>query len=111
MLKKEQIVKKSLLVGVGLAAHAKDKSEKLAKELMRKGHIDSKEGKKLIKNIYCEAERSSKRVAKVVESELVRVAKLAKQSVLKKPAKKKTQRKVKKAAKKAVKKKSKKRKR
>lgn len=72
-MKKEQIAKKSLLLGVGLAAHAKSKMDKLVSELVKKGHINTKEGKQLVSKVAREAEMSGKRVAKVIETELKRV--------------------------------------
>ncbi len=84
-MKKDEIIKKSLMIGVGLAAFAKDKSEKMVKDLVKKGKINPKEGKKMVSSIYSEAERSGKKVAKVIESELKKMMK-----VVSKPAKKKT---------------------
>lgn len=72
-MKKEQIVKKSLLVGVGVAAYAQDKANKIAGELLKKGDLSREEGKKLVRTVYREAEISGQRVAKVLESELKRI--------------------------------------
>ena len=98
-MKKEDIVKKSLLVGVGLAAFAKGKADKLVRDLVKKGNLKPAEGKKLVKSIYGEAEKSGKKVAKVMESELKRMM-----GVVKKPVKKKTATKKKKVVKKRKKK-------
>jgi len=76
-MKKQDIVKRSLLLGVGLAAFAREHSEKVVYGLVKKGLVDPKEGKKLVKNIYSEAEKSGKKVAKVMEKELNRVVKTA----------------------------------
>lgn len=73
MVKKEQLIKKGLLIGVGLAAYAQEKAESLAKELVRKGHLNRAEGKKLVRRIYQEADKSRKRITAVVESELKRL--------------------------------------
>ncbi len=72
-MKREQIVKKSLLVGVGVAAYAQDKANKIAGELLKKGDLSKEEGKKLVRTVYREAEISGQRVAKVLESELKRI--------------------------------------
>lgn len=77
MLKKEQLIKKSLLVGVGIAAYAQEKAEALVKELVKHGHINPNEGKKLVKTIYQEADTSRKRIIGVVEAELKRLFNIA----------------------------------
>ena len=41
------LIKKTMLTGVGLAAMTKDKVEELAKELSKKGKLSEKEGKDL----------------------------------------------------------------
>ena len=92
-MKKEDIVKKSLLVGVGLAAFAKGKADKLVSDLVKKGNIKPAEGKKLVKSIYGEAEKSGKKVARVMELELKRIVKVVKKPVKKKTAVKKRKKK------------------
>lgn len=77
-MKAEDIVKKSLLFGVGIAAVAQEKAEQVAKELLKRGHINKAEGKRLVTAVAREAGQSGKRIAKVVQSELQRVAKAAK---------------------------------
>ncbi|MEW5896321.1 MAG: hypothetical protein AB1668_01390 [Nanoarchaeota archaeon] len=72
-MKKEQLLRKGLLIGVGVAAYAKERAQKAAKELVRRGNISEAEGKKLVKKIYLEAEKSRKRIASVVESEMKRL--------------------------------------
>lgn len=88
-MRKEQIIRKGWLVGVGLAAFAKEKAEKLVKELAKKGHVNTAEGKKLVRTIYREAEKSGKKVSKVMEAELKKVIKTVKAPVKKKKAAKK----------------------
>lgn len=83
-MNRKQITKRCLLIGVGLAAHARDRSEKLVKELVKKNHISTAEGKKLVSKIYQEAEKSGKKVAKLMESELKKTIKIVKGSVKKK---------------------------
>jgi polyhydroxyalkanoate synthesis regulator phasin len=99
MVKKKELIKKSLLVGAGLAAIAKDRADKLVKEMLKKGHINQAQGKKLVKSVVSEATKSGLRVAKVVETELGKVMNAAgvkapkkvfkKKVVKKKPVKKK----------------------
>ena len=89
-----QVIKKSLLIGAGMAAYAQERTEKLAKELIRKGKANKAEGKKLVKTVYQEAEKSRKKVTSVIEKEVMRLLKVAeKKAVKKKPAKKKTKKK------------------
>ena len=64
MLKKEMI-RKGLLIGVGVAAYAQEKTEKLTKELYRKNKLSKTEGKKLVRKIYLEAEKSKKVISKI----------------------------------------------
>lgn len=74
MLKKEKhLVKKGLLIGVGLAAYAQEKAEKLVKELVKKEGLRKEEGKQLVRAIYQEADKSGKRITGVIESELKRL--------------------------------------
>ena len=104
-MKREEIVKKSLLVGVGLAAFAKEKSEKLVKDLIKKGHLNPQKGKKLVKNIYTEAELSGKKIASVLEKELIKWIKVVSEQAMKKTVKKPKAKKKAPAKKKPVKKK------
>ncbi len=74
-MKTEQMVKKGLLVGVGLVAFAKTKAEQVVKELVKKGNLNPAEGKKAVRKICLEAEKSGKRVAEVMQAELKRLIK------------------------------------
>ncbi len=69
-MKREQLIKKGLMVGVGVAAYVQEKTEKFAKELIRRGHLNKSEGTKLVKSIYKEADKTRRKIAKVIESEL-----------------------------------------
>ena len=89
MGKKEQILRKGLLVGVGVAAYAHKNANKIVKELLKQGHISRKEGEKVVRSVAREAQISGKRVAKVLEKELMRVLKVAQVKKPKKTAKRK----------------------
>lgn len=69
----KKIVRQGALLGLGVAAYAKEEAEKLAKELLRGGHVNSKEGKKLVRAIYKEADTSRKNITRAVENELKRL--------------------------------------
>jgi polyhydroxyalkanoate synthesis regulator phasin len=76
-MNEKELVKKGLLIGLGMAAFAQEKVDKLANELMRRGHLSKSEGKKLVGKIYKEVDTSRKRVGKVVEIEMKRLLKTA----------------------------------
>ena len=69
----KKIVRQGALLGLGVAAYAKEEAEKLAKELLSGGHINSGEGKKLVRAIYKEAETSRRNITNAVEKELKRL--------------------------------------
>ena len=87
---KEQLLKKGLLLGAGIVAHAQDKTEKFVKELIKKGHINKTEGKKLAKKVYVEAEKSRKKITIFVEKDMKKLLKTTNKAVKKKTTKKKT---------------------
>ena len=70
MPKKEELIKKGLLVSLGIAAYAKEKGEKIVNELIKKGEFNKTEGKKLVKTIYQKGRKSGKRISSVIEKEL-----------------------------------------
>lgn len=67
------LIKKTLLTGVGLGVMTKDKVEELAKELTRKGELSEKEGKELIDDLLKKSERARKDLEAKIEG-LVREA-------------------------------------
>ncbi|MBI2151501.1 hypothetical protein HYU21_02120 [Candidatus Woesearchaeota archaeon] len=75
-MKKEELLRKSLLLGVGVASFAQDKVGKTVQELLKKGHISRAEGQKLVRKVVAEAQTSGKRIAGVMQSELNRVLKI-----------------------------------
>ena len=54
------LIKKTMLTGVGLAAMTKDKVEELAKELSEKGKLSEKEGKDLLDGLLKKSEEAKK---------------------------------------------------
>ena len=52
------LVRKSLLTGVGLAAMTKDRVGELARELMEKGEMTEKEGKELLDELLERSEQA-----------------------------------------------------
>ena len=65
------LIKKTMLTGVGLASLTKDKVEKLAKELAKKGKLSEKEGKKLVEDLS----KKSEKAKKDLEAQIERVVK------------------------------------
>ena len=61
------LIKKTMLTGVGLAAMTKDKIEELAKELTEKGKMSEKEGKELLDDLLKKSEQSRKDLETKVE--------------------------------------------
>ena len=95
MAKKDQmrkLVRDCLLVGVGVAAFAKERADKAVKELVKKEKLSSAEGKKLVRAIYQEADKSRKKITTIVEKEvkkLMKKSKMVAKKTKKKPVKKK----------------------
>ena len=62
------LIKKTMLTGVGLAAMTKDKVEELAKELTEKGEMSEKEGRELVDDLLKKSEQAKKDLEKNVEN-------------------------------------------
>jgi polyhydroxyalkanoate synthesis regulator phasin len=65
------LIKKTIFTGIGLAGLTKNKVEKLAKELAKKGKLSEKEGKKLLDDFL----KKSEKARKDVEGQIERVVK------------------------------------
>lgn len=76
-MNQKELLKKGLLVGVGVAAYAQEKTQQVVKELARQGYLNKAEGKKIVKNICTEAEKSGRRVASLLQKELKVILKAA----------------------------------
>ena len=61
------LLKKTLLAGVGAAALTREKVESLVDELVEKGEIASKEGPKLVKDLLQESQKAKKELEERVE--------------------------------------------
>jgi polyhydroxyalkanoate synthesis regulator phasin len=69
------LIKKTMLTGVGLAAMTKDKVEELAKELSEKGKLSEKEGKDLVDDLLKKSEQSRKDLDMVTKKDIARLEK------------------------------------
>jgi polyhydroxyalkanoate synthesis regulator phasin len=61
------IIKKSLLTGIGLALIAKDEVEDLAKELVNKGKMSENEGTKFLEDLQKKYDESQKKLEEKVQ--------------------------------------------
>ena len=68
-----ELIKKTMLTGVGLAAMTRDKVEELAKELTEKGEMTEKEGKELVDELVKKSEKARKDLEKRVEDTVHKV--------------------------------------
>jgi len=71
------LMKKTLLTGVGLALSAWDEVEDLAKELVDKGKLNEKEGTKFIKDLQKRYEDTQKKLEARVEQSVDKFLKKA----------------------------------
>ena len=72
-----ELIKQSMMAGIGLALKTKDEVEDLAKELIEKGKMTEKEGKKFIDTLRQKSDdarnKLEKRVEKIVKEILKKV--------------------------------------
>jgi len=61
------IIKKSMLTGIGLALIAKDEVEDLAKELVNKGKMSENEGTKFLSDLQSRYDETQKRLEEKVQ--------------------------------------------
>ena len=61
------IIKKSLLTGIGLALIAKDEDEELAKEFAKKGQMSETEGLKFLDDLQKRYDETQKKLEEKVE--------------------------------------------
>ena len=110
---KKDMLRKSVLLGIGLGALTKEKVEKYVKRLQREGHLDVGEGKKLAREMLAEGKRMEKRLRASVQKrvKMARKLKAKYKSKKVKPKKKSKKRRVVKRATKKTRSKPKKRRR
>jgi len=61
-----ELVKKTLLAGVGVAALTKEKLEEVAKDFVEKGKMTEQEGKDLVKDLVTRSEESRQELQKQI---------------------------------------------
>ena len=68
-------LRKSTLIGLGIVSMTKTKAEKLAKEMVKQGHINEKEGRKLATRILKETRKQSAKLQKTIDAQLKKALK------------------------------------
>ena len=63
----DNLIKKTILTGLGIASLTKEKAEKLVKDLIKEGEVSQGEGSKLVKELLEKAETNKKAIEKQVE--------------------------------------------
>ena len=71
------LIKKTMLTGIGLALKTKDEVENLAEELIKQGKLSETEGKKFLEEIKDKYEDSQKKLEKRVEKTVKELLKKA----------------------------------
>ena len=69
------LIKKTMLAGVGLAAMTKDKVEELVEELTEKGELSEREAKELLDDLLKRSKRAKKDLDKKMENVVMKVLK------------------------------------
>ena len=73
----KNIARKVALIGLGLGVATKEKAEKLAKELLKKGEDNEGDVKKLALKILEESKKQEKRVKAILDAETKKAVNLA----------------------------------
>ena len=71
------LIKKTMLTGIGLALKTKDEVENLAEDLIKQGKLSETEGKKFLEEIRDKYEDSQKKLEKRVEKTVTELLKKA----------------------------------
>lgn len=74
-MKIEEMARKALYFGIGLAFYSKEKIEKLVKEMVETGEIRQKEAKDFKEELIKRAEKEKKEFVSTVQNEVKKVVK------------------------------------
>jgi len=69
------LIKKTILTGLGLASLTKEKAENLVKDLIKEGEVSEGEGSKLVKELLEKMEDNKKTMEKKIEKTVCDVLK------------------------------------
>ena len=72
------IIRKSLLFGVGVLDITREKAEKAVNELVKRGALSTQEGRKVVADVMKESKKTQKRIRAMVEKEAKRLLKATK---------------------------------
>ena len=75
-MKKRDILKKSILVGIGIGALTKEKVERYVNRLKREGYLDAAAGKRLAKDMLSEGKKLETKLKAHVKKRIRLVRKL-----------------------------------
>jgi polyhydroxyalkanoate synthesis regulator phasin len=70
-----KLVKRAALIGMGAADLTREKAEQLAKDLEKRGHMSSKESKKMVSELMRESKKQGVKLQKLVEKEVQKTLK------------------------------------
>jgi len=69
----QEIIKKALLAGAGIAAYGEEKARALIEDLVKKGELSSQEGAKLVKSVAEKIEENRKEIDLKIETTVKKV--------------------------------------
>ena len=69
----QEIIKKALLAGAGLAAYGEEKAKALIDDLVKKGELSTKDGAKLVKSVVEKIEENKKELDLKIEATVKKV--------------------------------------
>ncbi|MCK5212110.1 phasin family protein [Candidatus Parcubacteria bacterium] len=69
------LIKKTILTGLGIVSLTKEKAEKLVKDLIKEGEVSESEGSKLVKELLEKVEDNKKSMEKKIEKTVCDVLK------------------------------------
>ncbi|MBI4155315.1 hypothetical protein HY498_04485 [Candidatus Woesearchaeota archaeon] len=76
-------IKKGILIGIGLAAVAKEQTKKILKELEKKGIVNKPKAQRMAKDLFRKAQAKERKIENMLKKELTRDLNLLKKRVKK----------------------------
>ena len=76
---KKDLLKRSVLLGIGIGALTREKVERYVKKLNKEGYLDVAEGKRLAREMLSEGKRMEKKAKAMIEKR-IKMAKKIKES-------------------------------
>ena len=69
------LIKKGLMLGLGITSMTKEAIEKTVKELEKKGEINTKEGKKMVEDLLKKSKKQNEEIKKIIEEQVQKALK------------------------------------